>query len=51
MRNKVLPGLARHVKPITIKRATLEPGITAEATSKNKIVVSKDVHITQILRC
>jgi len=43
MRNKVLPGLAKHVKPITIKRATLKPGVTAEATSENEIVVSKDV--------
>ena len=43
MRNKILPGLARHVKPITIEKAALEPGITAEAISKNKIVVSKDV--------
>ena len=43
MRNKVLPGLARHVKPITIKKTTLEPGVTAEAVSESKIVVSKDV--------
>tara|TARA_R110001583_G_scaffold19457_2_gene76061 strand:+ start:367 stop:744 length:378 start_codon:yes stop_codon:yes gene_type:complete len=43
MRNKVLPGLARHMKPITIEHATLEPGITAEAVSESKIVVNKDV--------
>ena len=43
MRNKVLPGLARHVKPITIKKTTLEPGVIAEAVSESKIVVSKDV--------
>ena len=43
MRNKVLPGLAKHVKPITIKSATLQPGVTAEAVSESKIVISKDV--------
>ena len=43
MRNKVLPGLARHIEPITIEHGKLEPGITAEAVSESKIVVSKDV--------
>ena len=43
MRNKVLPGLARHMKPVTIEHATLEPGVTAEAVSENKIVINKDV--------
>ena len=43
MRNKVLPGLARHVKPVAIEHAKLEPGVTAEAVSESKIVVNKDV--------
>ena len=43
MRNKVLPGLAKHIKPITIKHAKLEPGITAEAVDSNKIIINKDV--------
>ena len=43
MRNKVLPGLARHIKPVAIEHSALGPGITAEAISKNKIVVNKDV--------
>jgi hypothetical protein len=43
MRNNVLPGLARHMKPVAIEHTTLEPGITAEAVSESKIVISKDV--------
>ena len=43
MRNKVLPGLAKHVKPIAIEKANLGPGIVAEAVSKNKIVVNSAV--------
>ena len=43
MRNKVLPGLARHVKPIAIEHTTLAPGIVAEAVDKSKIAISKDV--------
>ncbi len=35
--------MAKHVKPITVKRTNLQPGITAEATSKNKILVSNKV--------
>ena len=43
MRNKVLPGLARHIKPISVKRATLQPGVVAEAINPNEIVVNKKV--------
>jgi len=43
MRNKALPGLVRHAKPITIEQKKLAPGITAEAISESKIVISKDV--------
>jgi len=43
MRNNVLPGLAKHIKPIVIKHATLEPGVTAEAVDSNKIVINKHV--------
>ena len=43
MRNKVLPGLVKHLKPITIKSATLQPGVKAEAISESEIAVSKDV--------
>jgi hypothetical protein len=31
------------MKPVTIEHTTLEPGITAEAVSESKIVISKDV--------
>jgi len=43
MRTKVLPGLAKHIKPITIKHATLEPGVTAEAVDSNTIIINKDI--------
>jgi len=43
MRNKALPGLARHMKPISVKSATLQPGVVAEAVNSNKIVVNKKV--------
>ena len=43
MRNKVLPGLARHIKPITIEQKDLPPGVTAESVSKDKIIIDKKV--------
>ena len=43
MRNKVLPGLAKHIKPITIEHAELGNGINAEAISEDKIVINKDI--------
>ena len=43
MRNKVLPGLARHIKPMTIEQKVLPPGVTAEAVGKDKIVINSKV--------
>ena len=43
MRNKVLPGLAKHVKPITVTQAKLAPGVTAEAVDSNRIIISEDI--------
>ena len=43
MRNKVLPGLVRHIKPITVEHAELADGINAEAISGDKIVINKDI--------
>ena len=43
MRNKILPGLAKHCKKITVEHAKLGKNIVAEAVNGSKIIIDKSI--------